>query len=238
MNGPIARLTLRSVLGRRRALLLGVLPVVLLGICIVVRALGLGVPRTAADVLQPFALGTVLPLLALIAGTGAIGPEIDGGEIVYLLTKPIRRPVISTTKWLVATVLTVLFAAVPTLVGGLIIVGGSDGIAVGFALGALAGSVAYCAVFLALAVVSRHAVVFGLIYALIWETLIGGFVPGAQTLSIQQWSYSIVDVVSSSAVVHAHVRIAVAVPLLVVVTAGALWFAGHRLRSLSLAGDD
>ena len=54
----------------------------------------------------------------------------------------------------------------------------------------LAGA-AYCAVFLLLGVVSRHAVVFGLVYALLWESLIGGFVPGVKTLSIQQWALAV-----------------------------------------------
>ncbi len=35
---------------------------------------------------------------------------------------------------------------------------------------------------------SRNAVVIGLLYALIWESLVGTFVPGAQTLSVQQWA--------------------------------------------------
>ena len=65
-------------------------------------------------------------------------------------------------------------------------------IAVAFAVGALAAGVAYAALFLMLAVITRNAVVVGLIYALIWESLVGGLVPGAQTLSVQQWSLAVV----------------------------------------------
>ena len=39
-----------------------------------------------------------MPLLGLIAGTGAIGPEIDEGSIVYLLAKPLNRYSIVVTK--------------------------------------------------------------------------------------------------------------------------------------------
>jgi len=101
----------------------------------------------------------------------------------------------------------------------------------------LAAGVAYCAVFLLLAVLSRNAVVIGLIYALIWESLVGGLVPGAQTLSIQQWSLavtrSIVGADRAEALeLTAAVRPQVAVVLLVVVLVGATYLAGRRLRSL------
>jgi ABC-2 type transport system permease protein len=69
--------------------------------------------------------------------------------------------------------------------------GTTGAIAVGFGVGALVAGVAYSAIFLLLAVVSRHAVVIALVYALIWESLIGGFVPGARTLSVQQWALSV-----------------------------------------------
>lgn len=238
MNAAIARLTIRSVLGRRRALMLGALPVVLLAICALVRLLNVASEPIAINVLQPFGLGTVLPLLALIAGTGVIGPEIDDGEIIYLITKPVRRMQIVITKYVVAVGLIIVFAVVPTLIAGWILAGTDDRIALGFAVGALAGSIAYAALFVALAVVSRHAVVIGLIYALIWETLIGGFVPGARTLSVQQWAFSVADLVSPAYGIHAAVRIGVALPFIAVVTALGLWFAGRRLSRLSLANDD
>ena len=49
----------------------------------------------------------------------------------------------------------------------------------------------YAALFLLLGVLTRHAVVIGLVYALLWESLVGNFVPGAKVLSVQQWGLSI-----------------------------------------------
>ena len=68
--------------------------------------------------MQPSRIGTMLPLLGLIAGTGTIAPEIDDGTIIHLLAKPISRPVIATTKFLVAASLLALFAAVPNFLAG------------------------------------------------------------------------------------------------------------------------
>ena len=45
-------------------------------------------------------------------------------------------------------------------------------------MAALVASIAYAALFLLLGTVSRHAVVFGLVYALVWEALFGSLVAG------------------------------------------------------------
>lgn len=237
MNATIASLTASVVLGKRRALFLFILPGLLIALAIGVRLAAGDDGSIAATVLQTFAVGTIVPLLGLIAGTGVIGSEIDDGSIVYILAKPIPRPVIVITKLLVAIGTLVLFAAVPILIAGVVMAGFSDGIAVAFMVGALIASVAYAALFLLLAVLTRHAVVVGLMYALIWESLVGSFVPGARTLSINQWAMSITDRLvdrDAAALVDATVQPAVAVPLLLVITVGATWFAGQRLRSLTL----
>jgi len=238
MNATVAAITWRAMVGRRRALLLLALPFVLLAFAATLRLAGVADAGSARIVLGAFALGTLVPLLGLIIGTGVIGPEIDDGSIVYLLSKPVSRLSIVLTKLAVATACIVLFAVLPTLLAGLLMAGNDRGLAVGYAAGGLVGGVAYCALFLLLGVISRHAVVIGLLYALLWETLIGGYVPGARTLSVQQWAVSLTSSLVDEGTVHADVRLAAAVPLLVVVTVGATVLAGQRLRSLTLAGED
>jgi ABC-2 type transport system permease protein len=239
VNGVVARITLRGVLGRRRALLLLLLPATLLVLAIVITVVDQPhlpvVP--AAQLLQRYGLGTLLPLIALIVTTGVLGTEIDDGSIVFLLSKPISRPVILQTKLAIAIGLTALCAAMPVLVAGLIMVGGADQMAVGFTIGALAGAVAYSAIFLLINVLTRHAVVVGLLYALVWESLVGGFVPGARELSVQQWALSLSDSLMPSTYVGSDVAPLAALVLLAVATVGATVLAGQRLRSLSIAGE-
>jgi ABC-2 type transport system permease protein len=242
MNATVAQLTARSLLGRRRAYLLMALPGVLILLCILVRLLAGEDNDITVGILGGFALSTLVPLLGLIAGTGAIGPEIDDGSIVYLLSKPLSRHSIAGTKAAVAATVVTVFAALPVLVAGLVLAGTSDGLAAGYFLGALVAGLAYATLFLLLAVVTRHAVVIGLIYALIWESLVGSYVPGAQALSIQQWSLALsAKVVGSRADalgVTSAVSLGAAVPLLVLLAAGSTWYAGRRLRSLRLTSDE
>jgi ABC-2 type transport system permease protein len=242
MNATVARLTARGLLGRRRAYLLTALPAVLLLLSVLVRLLAGQDDDITVAILGGLALATLVPLLGLIAGTGSIGPEIDDGSIVYLLSKPLSRHTIATTKALVAVTVVTVFAFLPVLAAGLVLAGTSDRLAVGYALGALVAGLGYATVFLLLAVVTRHAVVVGLIYALIWESLVGNFVPGAQALSIQQWSMALtVNVVGDRADrlgVTSAVGLGAALPLLLVLVVGSTWYAGRRLRSLRLTSDE
>ncbi|GAA2383649.1 ABC transporter permease [Streptomyces glaucosporus] len=234
----VARLTYRALLGRRRALILFTLPALLLLISVAVRLLVGADDAVATEVLGGFALATMVPLIGVIAGTGAIGPEIDDGSIVYLLAKPLKRPTIILTKLTVAIAVTMVFSAVPMLAAGWILNGNSRQIAVAYAVAAVAASIAYSAVFLLLGTVSRHAVVLGLVYALIWEALFGSLVPGARTLSVQQWALALAEKTAPGANIASDVGLPTAVVLLAAVTAAGTWYAGQKLRTLTLAGEE
>lgn len=243
IDTTVAALTARGLLGGRRSLLLVALPAVLLALAAAVRvslgSAGAAGSGTASLVLGGFALGTVLPLLALIAGTGSIGPEIDDGSIVYLLAKPISRLSIVTSKLAVSAGVVLALGAVPTLLAGLVLVGGSSRLAVGYALGVAAAGLAYVALFTLLAVVSRSAVVVGLVYVLVWELAIGRFVPGARALSVQQWALSLTAAVvgddAGSLGVSSAVGPTTAVVALVLVAVVSTWGAGRRLASVRIS---
>jgi ABC-2 type transport system permease protein len=239
VNATVVRMTVYGLLGRRRVLLLLALP----GLLVVVAAVvGLLVDDLQTDVtvgvLGALGMGLIVPLLGLIAGTGVIGPEIDDGSIVHLLAKPLPRSSVVVSKLLVAVGTGALLSAVGMLVAGLAMSGGREGVAAGYAVAALTASVAYGALFLMLAVISRYAVMIGLVYALIWEGTVGSFVPGARALSIQQWGTSVGAAVAEQDAIPADLSVGVALTLLVVVTVAATAWAANRLRSLSFTGEE
>ncbi len=242
-NLTVAQLTIRGLLGRRRVILLLTLPVVLIGLAVLVR--GLAGQDDDVTVLVAGGLGVVVfvPLMGVIAGTGAIGPEIDDGSIVYLLAKPLSRHTMATTKALVAMAVIVGFSGLPAGFAAFLMSGTDRDLALGLGAGACAAGVAYGALFLLLGVVTRSAVLVGLMYALIWETVVGSFVPGAKALSIAQWAASITEAIvgkdtAEELELESAVNLGVGVVLLVVVTVGATWYAGRRLRTLRLTGDE
>ncbi|KJY31458.1 ABC transporter permease subunit [Streptomyces sp. NRRL S-495] len=238
MNPTVARLTLRGLLGRRRGLLLLVVPVLLLLVSAFAAASSGNHHDLVVDILGKLGLGTLLPILGLVVGTGAIATEIDDGSIVYLLAKPLPRWKIITTKLTVAIGITWAFSAVPMLLSGLLMYGTKEGLALAYTVAALVAGAAYSALFLLLGVVTRHAVVAGLAYALVWEAVIGNFVQGARKLSIQQWGMAVAESVAAEGSITAVVSLGVAVALLLVVAVGATVLASVKLAGLTLASEE
>ena len=167
-----------------------------------------------------------------------IAPEIDDGSVIYLLAKPVPRLRIVISKLVVAVGATVAFAAVPILLAGL----RHDR----FRMLATRSRSAWrrswagphtVALFLLLGVVSRHAVVIGLVYVFLLESL-GIAVSGVGLVSVQQWAMSVADAIAAPGVPDAHVALPVALALLVGVTIAATWYAGRRLRAFSLTGEE
>lgn len=130
------------------------------------------------------------------------------------------------------------FSAIPTFIAGMILNGNGQQIAVAYTIAALVASITYAAMFLLLGTITRHAVVFGLVYALVWEAVFGSLVSGARTLSVQQWSLAVAQRTAEGDLVNSDVGLPVATVLLVGVTVLATWYAGQKLRSLTLAGEE
>jgi ABC-2 type transport system permease protein len=194
--GPLVRVTVRGLLGRRRSLgvvLLAAAPVLVAAIIAV--GGGLGDPQTLArEVFATLTLGLVIPLAALVLGTAAIGTEIDDGTVVYLLVKPVPRRTVVVAKMLVATSATVVLTVPAALLAGLLLLGtSSPGLLAGMVAGSLLAAVLYTAVFVALSVFTGRALLAGLGYVLVWEGLVTTFLPGTQVLSIREYALAVVE---------------------------------------------
>jgi len=233
----VTSITLRAAMGRRRALLFAIPPLILLVVTVLLK---LAHPERASwpsDVLGIFGFTVVLPLTALIIGTSVLGAEIDDGSVIHLLSTPVSRPVVIASKYAVATALTIVFVAVPELVAGLIATGGATRLALGLFAGALAGSVMYNAIFVMLSVVTTRAIAVGLVYVLIWEALLGNLVSGARLLSVGQYSLGMANSIARDPALNARLGLTTAVIMGVIVTAGALVVAAQRLASFSIKGE-
>jgi ABC-2 type transport system permease protein len=124
------------------------------------------------------------------------------------------------------------------LVAGLVLLPDEPLLAVGFALGSLVGGLAYCAFFALLSVLTRHAVVVGLIYLLIWEGLLGGLLDGVRWLSITRWAGALTQEVADDITLVEGLGPVYAVVATVVVIVLGTWLTGQRLRGFNLTGDE
>lgn len=228
-------ITARGLFGRRRFLLLLPLPVLLLVLATLSRSLGVDPGQWGPPVLVGLGLAVVLPVVALIVGTGVLGAEIDDGTVVHILTKPLPRWQIVLPKLVVAAGVSALTVAVPLYVAGVL----AHSVRLGLALAAASalGALAYSALFLALSLLTRRPVLLGLVYVLIWEGLLGRFVDGTKVLSIQQWVIALTDRMAPTGLLGTTVSVPVAAVLTALVVVGFTVLAIDRLRSFSVAGE-
>jgi ABC-2 type transport system permease protein len=217
----IARVTLRGLLGRRRTILMLLLAAVPVLVGLLVRANRDGIEAVGPTV-DALVVRIILPLIALVFGTAALGSELEDGTGVHILTKPISRTTIVLAKALVAGSLTAALV-VPSMVLTTILLtrpgGGEEGAVLALAVGAFAGSFVYAAIFLALGVLTSRGLILGLGYALIWEGALAGLLPGSQVFSVREYVRGIVhamspdvldSVVGATAFLYAGVALAAA----------------------------
>ena len=239
--GPLVRMTARGLPGRRRTLgmvLLAASPVLVAAV--LAFGGGLGNPNDLAlEVYSQITLALVVPLVALVLGTAAIGTEIDDGTVVFLLVKPVRRRTVVLAKMLVAggatAVLTVPGAAISTL---LVAGPGALGLVVGAGVATLLASILYASVFVALSVFTGRALVIGLGYVLVWEGFLTSILSGTRVLSIREYGLAVVRALGADAAAiekGAGVALPVAVALSAVVLVGAFLLGAWRLERFEVS---
>ncbi|MBA2720790.1 MAG: ABC transporter permease [Chloroflexi bacterium] len=234
----IGSVTARSLLGRRRTILMLLLAgaPVLLGLLV---QLGSGPrPRALVPTLDGVLITSVLPLVALVFGTASLGSELDDGTAVHMLTKPVPRWAIVLPKLAVAGGLTALMLFPSTILAGVLIGGTApDEMAVtfAFALAVLIGSFVYSAIFVALSAATSRGLVIGLGYSLLWEGLLSGALPGTQIVSVREYLRGIVSVIAPPETLESVVGgtgfVLAAVAIVVVTIVAALRLARYEIRA-------
>lgn len=241
MNPTIARLATQSLFGQKRWWVLVALPLLLMGLCLLVQLLTSGDAASTSfeAVIVVFGLGLVLPLVSLLVTTGVLGPEIDDGSIVYLLSKPISRHVVALSKLVVAVVVTVVLGAGSLFVSGLILDPSAPGQALAVGVGSAVAGTAYCAAFVMLSAINRHGMISGLIYVLVFEGLLASWLSGLRYVSVSAFGRRIAEGLDDSLnLIAGNLPLAYAwIAGLVVIVAGG-YVAGRRLARFQLGGDE
>ncbi|HET9200367.1 MAG TPA: ABC transporter permease [Dehalococcoidia bacterium] len=240
MNGDIIRLTIRQQLTLGRVALM----LLLIGLPILVAVVEVAAggdeddrAELVTDLLDQLVLLGVLPIIALLIGTGALGNEVAEGTAPYLVLKPISRATIILSKLAVAAVTTGLLVGVAVLVSGLIALSGegSTDIVIGFLVASLLGALAYCAWFVLLSLLTSRAFVVGLLYVFIWEGVITSIFRGARYVSVRHYSQAIADGLADLGdALDASLSPAAGIIGIAIITVAATWLAVERLKQFEV----
>ena len=226
----IYRLQLRMLLTVGRVLVMAGLGGVAVLIGAVLRGSGRGTgTENATELVAGYGLLLLLPVAALVFASSGLGDLREDGTLVYLWLRPLPRWVAAVASWLAALTITVPITVVPLTLA--VVLTGAPSTVTTTTAGAVAlGALAYTAVFGALGLRVKRALMWGLLYVFIWEGFVARASEAASQFAILAYTQSIL-----SAGTGEELDLAVidppwnwAVPLLVTVVA--LAYTIQRLR--------
>ena len=234
---PILRLSLRALLGKRRALAL--LPLNILPIAVAVfsafhtgRNPELRYAHLVGQLLLPF----VVALVSLALASASIADEREDSTLVYLTQTPVPRMAIMGAK-ILATWVATLAVVFPGVAAAMVVDQNAGGGGVLWLLVAVVlTALAYSAAFSWLSLRMSRAVLTGIAYIVFWEGSIASFAPSADRLSISAYGRVIAKEARSgvSWTNAPAVGWLTAVIVLIAASAIALWFASRRLERMEL----
>lgn len=133
------------------------------------------------------------PVIALLLGTSAFSAEAEDGTLLYLVTTTTPRWWMTFVRVAFAAVGTALLSALAVWGAGLIATGAHDpqGVTRAFTVASAFGGATYAALFTMLALLTRRALIAGLVYVLFWEGILSSTFPAIHYLSVRQWMLAV-----------------------------------------------
>ena len=143
------------------------------------------------EVIDDLGIGVLAPVAALVLASAALGDLTEDRTLVYVWMRPVERTKLVLGALAATLTVTLPFVVLPLLVAT--VVGGAGSDLLGPTLvGATLAVVGYTALFLALGLRVRRALVWGLAYVVIWEGAVARVAKGAARLSVQVYARSAV----------------------------------------------
>jgi len=191
--GAVYFLTLRQLTGRWRLVILTVLAAlpVLTAALMLRSADAPSVAQFEHAVLSMMLAGSIAPLVVLAIAAAAFGNELEDRTLANLTLSPLRRWQIAVPKLLAALSVAAPFIAASAAVTAHIAFLADWRATLAVTGSALAAVALYGSAFTWLGLVSTQAIGLGLLYIVLWEGFVSGFVAGARLLSIRYHSIAL-----------------------------------------------
>jgi len=222
MTASLYRLMLRSQLTRAR-----VAGLLALGAVGIVTGLAIGSSEVVNHQLagtrfiDTFGLALLAPVATLIFASAALGDPNEDGTLVYIWLRPVPR-----WRVVLAAIASSITVTLPIVVGPLLVAAAVTGAGADLvratAVSASVAVVAYSAVFVALGLRVKRALMWGLLYVLIWEGFVAQANSSAARLAIRSYTRSLLSDIADVYLRLADVsfRAAWLVPLIAAIVAG------------------
>lgn len=240
---PVAALTWRQFLGGkavRVVAILALIPLAFGAIYLLRSEQERPVTFLGEVVFLDLMIPTLLPLTILVLATGALGQEIEDRTLHCLTLKPISRLRIVLEKLLVSVVVSGALLTLGVALTYLAVMQGksdqSAQLLWAMVVATLVATIAYSSIFLLVGLLVARPLLVALVYTLLWESLVGRFVPGLRYVSMRHFVSSVfVDIADDPRLAVANATgLTAALATLAIASVVALALATWRLRTMNL----
>ena len=176
----------------------------------------------------------LVPIVALVFASAALGDLREDGTLVYLWLRPMHRWPVVVGAWAAAITVSLPLTITPLVVAASLVDGGST-LVTATALATVVGVVAYSALFLWAGLIVKNSIVWGLAYILIWEGIIAALGSLAAKLAIRGYTRSIITDRTGVDLELGGLSLVVGVIVPVFAASVLLLLASVRLRSMEVA---
>lgn len=191
--------------------------------------------EASVNLVSAVGLGLIVPVVALVLGSAALGNWVEDETLVYVWLRPVRRWVIAAAATLASLTVAIPVVSVSLMVMAALGSGGDTDAIVATAVSTALGAAAYVALFVALGLVIKRALLWGLVYVFIWEFFVARAGAGAARLSINSYAASILARLGDIDIRLADRGLTTSYIVLAAVTAVALGFTTWRLNKANVA---
>jgi ABC-2 type transport system permease protein len=229
-------LTIRQLSGWRRLAIMAVLAALPVIFTLLLLAEGGETVREFESiVLGGMLAGSIIPLVVLAIAAAAFGNEVEDRTLANLTISPVPRWKIALPKLLATIAVAGPFIALSALATAHFAFLGDATATMAVTVAALAGVAMYAAVFVCLGLLSPQAIGIGLLYIVLWEGLLSGFVAGVRLLSIRFYSVALMHGLDERRFAGSeHLSLPVVLTLIAIVIGGSLLLSIRRLRTMDV----
>jgi ABC-2 type transport system permease protein len=226
----VHRLVTSQLLTRARVGAVCGLSLLLVGVGVIVsNSSGVEPVRDGANL----GLAIVVPVVALLFASAALGDLRDDKTLVYLWLSSLPRWVVPVAATAASATVVLPAVVVPSVVTAAVL-STSGGLVSGTLAATLLGGLAYNAVFVAMGLLTRRTLVWGIAYILIWEGFVAGAGAGAARFALRAHTRSILADSTGTSLRLGDISPTVSITVLVATTLVATLAAVRRYATMTV----
>ena len=228
------RFFVRALFTRGRVLALGALGTLAVVLGFAVGRSDVAEPtRAGFRLVSTYGLAGLAPIASLVFASAAFGDLVEDQTLVHVWLRPISRARIAFAALSAVLTVTLPLVVLPLTISAAI-TGADGGLAIGTAVASALAVMAYSSVFLWLGLRVSRALVWGLVYILIWEGAVANVGAGLARFAVRLYTRSFVASFTEGVV---EVKFGVVRAVALAVPVG-LTLVGFALTSRRLARTD